>query len=476
MTRQKVHVVGGGLAGSEIAYFLAQNHIPVVLHEMRPKHSTEAHQTDGFAELVCSNSFKSQRDGTAPALLKEEMRALGSLVLKGADIHAVPSGEALAVDRNLFSEYVSQILRNHPLIEIQNEMVDRPFQDGWTIFATGPLTAAPLAQWIAQATGQDSLYFYDAIAPIVDASGVDRSLCFEANRYGKGEEAAYINCFLNREEYELFIDNLLTAERVIPRPFEQEKFFHSCQPIEKIADSGRESLRFGPMKPVGLTDFRTGMVPYAVVQLRPENLSKTSYNLVGFQTRLKYGEQKRVFSLIPALRNAEFLRFGSIHRNTYLCTPKLLRPDFSLKNHPHVFFAGQITGVEGYLESAAIGLLLGVILYQKMRDLPLQLPPCTSALGALHYFLFHSKPKTFQPNNMNFGIFETCFFQHLEHKNKGDLRYQMISQGRKDFKTWLSQLPFDLNLGGSQMVANTGDHPVALKHESGLNHESRLIM
>ena len=345
MTSLRVHVVGGGLAGSEAAYFLAEKGISVFLHEMRPQKMTEAHQTGACAELVCSNSLKSLVPHSAPGILKSEMRQLNSLILRCAAESAVPGGEALAVDRNLFADHVSQALKKHPKITFVPGEVTKPFQDDITLFATGPLTSESLGSWLAKATQSEDLYFYDAIAPIVDTKSIDMESAFLANRYDKGEEEAYLNCPFSESEYQVFIDALLAGEKVPPKPFEKEKFFQGCQPIEAIASTGRESLRFGPMKPVGLIDPKTGKRPHAVVQLRPENLAKTAYNLVGFQTKLKYGEQSKIFRLIPALRQAEFLRLGSIHRNTYVCSPKVLNADLSLRGHPRVYLAGQVTGV-----------------------------------------------------------------------------------------------------------------------------------
>jgi methylenetetrahydrofolate--tRNA-(uracil-5-)-methyltransferase len=439
-----IHVVGAGLAGSEIAYFLANRGHSVVLHEMRPAKLTEAHTTGGFAELVCSNSLKSQAPDSAPGILKSEMRALGSLVLQCAAQAEVPAGEALAVDREMFSQLVTQTLRRHPKIEIQQDEVDQPFSDGITVLATGPLTSQRLCQWLEINTDEEGLYFFDAIAPIVDASTLDSEKCFSANRYDKGEEAAYLNCPLTESEYESFIDALLGAEKVVSKSF--EKFFQGCQPIEAIVAGGRESLRFGPMKPVGLTDPRTGKRPHAVLQLRPENLSRTAYNLVGFQTKLKYGEQKRVFSLIPALKNAEYLRLGSIHRNTYVCGPKVLNPDLSLKRNPKVYLAGQITGVEGYLESAACGLLTAHFIHQRLEKLPHSAPPIHTGMGALLHHLIGSDPKHYQPCNIHFGLLDQSWFQippqpktSSQVGQKDWIRSQIAGQCRTHFEAWQGQ-------------------------------------
>ncbi|HTL11101.1 MAG TPA: methylenetetrahydrofolate--tRNA-(uracil(54)-C(5))-methyltransferase (FADH(2)-oxidizing) TrmFO [Bdellovibrionota bacterium] len=439
MSTQRVHVVGAGLAGSEAAYQLARWGIPVVLHEMRPTRMTEAHHTGGFAELVCSNSLKSKDALSAPGMLKAEMSRVGSLILECAAKSEVPGGQALAVDRGIFSDEVTARLRSHPGVTVESGEVTEPFKDGITLFATGPLTSSGLAQWLQKATGENSLYFYDAIAPIVDASTIDLDKAFLANRYDKGEEEAYLNCPLNEAEYAAFLDALTKAEKVTPKDFEKEKFFAGCQPIEAIAATGPQSLRFGPMKPAGLTDPRTGRWPHAVVQLRPENRARTAYNLVGFQTKLKYGEQSRVFRMIPALHRAEFLRLGSIHRNTYVCGPRCLRPDLSLKGHPRVYLAGQVTGVEGYLESAAIGLLAGLFVRQRLEGKPHAAPPANTALGALLRHVTATDPARYQPGNMHFGLFDPILFDGLSGSPKDVLRKGMAEQALGRFGTWLGQ-------------------------------------
>lgn len=432
----KVHVIGSGLAGSEAAFYLAEHGISVILHEMRPLKMTAAHQTDQCAELVCSNSLKSKSPISGPGMLKAEMNHVGSLILQAAELSSVPAGEALAVDRDVFSAHITQQLLKHPRIELVRGEASKPINDEITLLATGPLTSDPLSEWLAQNTQSDGLYFYDAIAPIVDASSIDMNNAFIANRYDKGDEDAYINCPMNEEEYAVFIDALSQAEKVAPKSFEKEKFFQGCQPIEAIAATGRESLRFGPMKPVGLIDPRTQKRPHAVVQLRPENRSKTAYNIVGFQTKLKYGEQARVFKLIPALKNAEFIRLGSIHRNTYVCGPKVLRSDLSLKGHPKVYLAGQITGVEGYLESAACGMLAAIFIEQRIKQTATQTPPINSALGALHRHIVASDPKNYQPANIHYGLFEHSFFEDLEGKKKDQVRSMIAEQSLKNFKKW----------------------------------------
>lgn len=438
-----IHIIGAGLAGSEAAYFLAEHGMEVHLHEMRPKKSTEAHHTEKCAELVCSNSFKSKSPTSAPGMLKAEMSQIGSLILRSAGVSSVPAGEALGVDREIFSDTVTRALRTHPNIQIFHEEVTEPFRDGITLFATGPLTSEGLVQWLTRATGGgDDLYFYDAIAPIIDASTLDRDCVFLANRYDKGEEQAYLNCPLNETEYNAFIDALSSAEKVPPKNFEKEKFFQGCQPIEAIAAGGRDSLRFGPMKPVGLTDPRTQSRPWAVVQLRPENQARTAYNMVGFQTKLKYGEQSRVFKLIPALKNAEFLRLGSIHRNTYVCGPKVLRPDLSIKGHPRVYLAGQLTGVEGYLESAACGLLAAIFILQRIQKLPHSAPPANTALGALLKHVVAGDPKNYQPSNTHFGLFDPLLFSEVTEFKKDALREAMAQQASRNFANWWKERKF----------------------------------
>lgn len=374
---------------------------------------------------------------SAPGILKTEMREMSSLALEGAKVAQVPGGNALSVDRDVFAKFVTEKLSSHPKIERINQEVTEPFPGEINLIATGPLTSEGLTEWLAKATGADDLYFYDAIAPIIEASSIDRDIAFLANRYDKGEEAAYLNCPMTDTEYYAFIDALMSAEKVVPKAFEKEKYFQGCQPIEAIAQTGRESLRFGPMKPVGLTDPRTGRRPYACLQLRPENKSLTAYNLVGFQTKLKYGEQSRVFKMIPALKNAEFLRLGSIHRNTYVCGPKVLRQDLSLRGHPKVYLAGQITGVEGYLESASMGLLAANFIWQRISGLPLETPPMGSGMGALLKHVISSDPENYQPMNACFAIFDPLSYEGLtEIKGKDELRAKMAEQSARNFSQW----------------------------------------
>jgi methylenetetrahydrofolate--tRNA-(uracil-5-)-methyltransferase len=436
---QKVHIIGAGLAGSEAAWFLAQRGVEVVLHEMRPERTTPAHHTGMCAELVCSNSLKSKSPVSAPGIMKAEMRQAGSLILESGEASEVPAGEALAVDRDRFSNLITGKLRSHPNIHFEAGEVTTPFigENEITLIASGPLTSDALATWIAKATGTEDLYFYDAIAPIIEASTIDMESAFTANRYDKGGEEAYINCPMTEEEYHAFIDSILTGEMVPTKNFEKEKYFQGCQPIEAIASTGRDSLRFGPMKPVGLTDPKTGRRPYAAVQLRPENRSRTAYNIVGFQTRLKYGSQQKALRLIPALKNAEFLRMGSMHRNTYVCGPRVLRSDLSLKGHPRVYFAGQITGVEGYLESAACGLLAAMFILARVRGLPHSAPPTNTALGALLAHVTASDPKNYQPNNIQFALFDPKFFDGTEGLKKDALRETLSKQAPVNFRNWM---------------------------------------
>ncbi len=437
---QSVHIIGAGLAGSEAAWFLAERGVKVVLHEMRPEVTTPAHKTGQCAELVCSNSLKSKIPTSAPGMMKSEMRMIGSLILDAAEQAQVPAGDALAVDRDVFANWITEKVRSHPNIRFESGEVTAPFEseNEITLIATGPLTSDGIASWLAKATGTDDLYFYDAIAPIIETSSIDMTSAFTANRYDKGGEEAYINCPMTKEEYDLFIDTILAGEMVPTKNFEKEKYFQGCQPIEAIASTGRDSLRFGPMKPVGLTDPKTDRRPYAAVQLRPENRAKTAYNIVGFQTRLKYGAQTKALRLIPALKNAEFLRMGSMHRNTYVCGPKALRPDLSLKGHPKVYLAGQITGVEGYLESSACGLLAAIFILARVQGKAHSAPPANTALGALLSHVTASEPKNYQPNNIQFALFDPKFFDDTEGMKKDQLREAMAKQAPIFFKNWMN--------------------------------------
>jgi methylenetetrahydrofolate--tRNA-(uracil-5-)-methyltransferase len=406
-----VKVIGAGLAGSEAAWQCARRGVEVELYEMRPVRQTPAHQTEHFAELVCSNSLKSTSLNTAPWLLKEEMRRAGSLLLQIAEACAVPAGHALAVDREIFSARVTEAISREPLIHIRREEVTRIDEDGApTIVATGPLTSDALSAEIARLSGNDHLYFYDSISPIVDAGSIDMSRVYMAARYDKGT-ADYINCPFTKEEYERFVDALVAAESVEAKDWEKLNYFEGCLPIEEIARRGRETLRFGPMKPVGLKDPRTGQRPYAVVQLRQENQRADSYNIVGFQNHMKFGDQARVLRLIPGLENASFLRFGQIHRNTYINAPTLLRETLQMKSHLNVIFAGQICGVEGYVESIAMGLLAGQVAARLAQNSETTAPPRQSAFGSLTHYLAHAEAKNFQPANITFDLLPA-----LEHR------------------------------------------------------------
>ncbi|OFZ81041.1 MAG: methylenetetrahydrofolate--tRNA-(uracil(54)-C(5))-methyltransferase (FADH(2)-oxidizing) TrmFO [Bdellovibrionales bacterium RIFOXYD1_FULL_53_11] len=434
--RSVVNVIGAGLAGSEAAYFLAERGIRVVLYEMRPAVSTPAHKTALFAELVCSNSFKSLAAASAPGILKNELLRAGSLVLRAAGGASVPAGEALAVDREIFAATVTRAIKSHPGITVINEESHEPPAGAPSIIATGPLTSPAMAAWLAKTAGSEQLYFYDAIAPVVEASSIDMTKIFEANRYNKGGEEAYVNCPLDDVCYHNFVGALHEAEKVEPRPFEKAKYFQGCQPIETIAASGHDALRYGPMKPVGLTDPATGKEPHAVVQLRAENKSKTAYNLVGFQTRMKHGAQERVFRMIPALAGAKFLRLGSIHRNTYVCGPSALWPDLSLRGRPLVYLAGQIAGVEGYLESTACGMLSAVFALQRLQGRPHSAPPADTATGALLRHVTGGNPDNFQPSNIHFGLFDMMLFPGATGGRKEDSRKLLAAQASGSFEAW----------------------------------------
>ena len=406
-----IHVVGGGLAGSEAAFQLAERGHRVVLHEMRPERRTAAHQTDRLAELVCSNTFKSTEVTNAHGLLKAEMRALGCMILQGADAARVPAGSALAVDRDLFSAWVHERVHGHQNITVARGEVSTLPSPG--IVATGPLTSDALAEAIRTRLGVASLAFYDAIAPILSIESIDESIVFRQARWDKetmegGAEdgGAYLNCPMDKAEYDAFIDALTTADQFTAHEFDAVPYFEGCMPAEEMARRGRESLRFGPMKPIGLTDPRTGRRPWAVVQLRREDKAGRMWNLVGFQTRLRMPEQARVFRLIPGLADAEFLRFGSIHRNSYLNAPGSLAPHLALRDAPTTMFAGQLTGVEGYTESTATGLLAAINLDRLLRGEQPVLPPPTTMLGALYRYLREADPAHFQPMNANFGLLE----------------------------------------------------------------------
>jgi methylenetetrahydrofolate--tRNA-(uracil-5-)-methyltransferase len=402
----RIRVIGGGLAGPEAALIAAAQGAEVVLYEMRPVRQTPAHQTADFGELVCSNSLKSESENTAPWLLKQEMRRAGSVLLRLADECAVPAGHALAVDRAEFSRRIGEAIAREPRITVVREEVTTLEDfDGLTIVASGPLTSAALSSEIARLAGQEHLAFYDSISPIVDADSIDRERVYMAARWDKGT-ADYINCPMTKEEYDCFYDALVTAEGVEAKEWEQLKYFEGCLPIEELARRGRDTLRFGPMKPVGLRDPRTGKTPHAVVQLRCENLRADSYNLVGFQNHLKYGEQARVLRLIPGLENARFLRYGQIHRNTYIESPRLLDQTLAMKEHPRLLFAGQISGVEGYTESMATGMLAGLYAARRAQEVPVVPVPRGTALGSLVNYITRADLKHFQPANITFDLLE----------------------------------------------------------------------
>ncbi len=398
-----IHVIGGGLAGSECAFQLASRGHRVVLYEMRPVRSTPAHGSDKLAELVCSNSLRSDDPEHAAGLLKREIEAFGSLIIGSARAAAVPAGAALAVDRERFADRVTGTIAAHPNIELRREEVTA-LPDGDVVLATGPLTSEAMSSVLLDLLGDEYLYFYDAIAPIIDAESLDMDILFAASRWDKGDGADYLNAPMEKDEYLAFHQALLDAEQVTPHDFESVKYFEGCLPIEEIAARGVDTLRYGPMKPVGLRK-PDGSSSYAIVQLRQEDLAKTHYNMVGFQSRMAWGDQKRVLRMIPGLQNADFVRLGQIHRNTFINAPTHLDPFYRLKNHPRIRLAGQITGVEGYLESAATGVAIALFLDQERRGLEPEPFPATMALGAMNRHLIESSPKRFQPANINYGLF-----------------------------------------------------------------------
>ena len=404
MYEKNITIIGGGLAGCEAAWQAAQRGISVVLHEMKPTKFSPAHELPGLAELVCSNSLRGISLDNAVGLLKEELRRCGSLTMETADATSVPAGGALAVDRQQFSEYVTEKIESHPLIRIERGEATEIPAEGIVIIASGPLTSDALAATLSQLTG-DRLYFYDAIAPIVSADSLDMTKVFAASRYGKGDGDDYLNCPLNEEEYLTFIDALNGGEKVPARDFEKVVHFEGCMPVEELASRGVETLRFGPMKPVGLLNPHTGHEAHAVIQMRAENREKTLYNLVGFQTKLTWPEQRRVFRMIPGLESAEFVRLGSMHRNTFINSPALLDATQQLKSDSRIFFAGQITGVEGYVESAASGFLAGIAAACLVQERPIPVPSPETALGALMHHITNADVKHFQPMNVNYGLF-----------------------------------------------------------------------
>ena len=432
----RVHIIGAGLAGSEAAWQCARRGVSVELCEMRPVRSTAAHQTSDFAELVCSNSLKSDTENTAPWLLKEEMRRVGSLLIEIARECAVPAGHALAVDRSTFAARVTEAISHQSLITIRREEVVRIHEDQITIIATGPLTSDAFSQEIGRLSGATHLFFYDSISPIVEADSIDMAKVYLAARYDKGS-ADYINCPMSREEYDRFYDALLAAQSVEEREWEKLNYFESCLPIEEIARRGRDTLRFGPMKPVGLKDPRTGRIPYAAVQLRQENLRADSYNLVGFQNHLKFGEQARVLRLIPGLENARFLRYGQIHRNTYINAPTLLSQTLQMKEHPSVLFAGQICGVEGYVESIAAGLMAGIHAASLVAGTEPVAPPRSTAFGSLMNYITNADPKKFQPANITFDLLPPL---DRKVRDRQERHRQQCELALKEFAVWMEKV------------------------------------
>jgi methylenetetrahydrofolate--tRNA-(uracil-5-)-methyltransferase len=452
----QVRIIGAGLAGSEAAWQCARRGVAVELFEMRPVRATPAHQTDDFAELVCSNSLKSDSENTAPWLLKEEMRRAGSRLLEIARETAVPAGHALAVDRAEFSRRVTEAISREPLITIRREEVTQVEAGELTIIATGPLTSDALSQEIVRLSSlpesagkadadpsragapapHNNLYFYDSISPIVEADSIDMSKVYLAARYDKGS-ADYINCPMSKEDYDRFYDALLAAQSVEQKDWEQLNYFESCLPIEEIARRGRDTLRFGPMKPVGLKDPRTGRIPYAAVQLRQENLRADSYNLVGFQNHLKFGEQARVLSLIPGLESARFLRYGQIHRNTYINSPTLLNPTLQMKAHPNVLFAGQICGVEGYVESIATGLIAGMNAAVLATGGKPARPPRATAFGSLVHYITQAESKNFQPANITFDLLPALDRKVRDRKERHRLQCELALH---EFEDWLQRI------------------------------------
>ncbi|MDI1240348.1 MAG: methylenetetrahydrofolate--tRNA-(uracil(54)-C(5))-methyltransferase (FADH(2)-oxidizing) TrmFO [bacterium] len=437
---EPLKVVGGGLAGVEAAWQAANAGTKVCLYEMRPVMQTAAHRTDKLAEIVCSNSLKTDEPGSAPYLLKEELRRGGSLVMDVAAATRVPAGAALSVDRIKFAEVITERIQAHPNIEIVREEIRTIPENTVAIVATGPLTSDSLTTEIMRFTGDDQLYFYDAIAPIVAADSIDMSVAFKAARYDKGGDD-YINCPMDREQYETFIAELLGAKSVPLKRFEETHWFESCLPIEEIARRGPETLRFGPMKPKGLRHPKTGEEPYACVQLRQENLMADAYGMVGFQNHLKYGEQERVLKLIPGMENAEFLQFGQIHRNTFINSPKILNETLATKANPNLFFAGQITGVEGYVESVATGWLAGLNAVRTLREQPLLVAPQTSAIGALCRYVSNVETKNFQPVNITFGLLEPLPVEiRKKVKQKRERHMIQVERALKEWDSFMASL------------------------------------
>jgi len=428
-------IIGAGLAGSEAAWQAAEAGVSVVLYEMRPQRPTPVHKTGNCAELVCSNSLGSNQDTSAPFLLKQELRNLNSLVIQSADKHSVPAGKALAVDRDLFSEEITRTLEQHPNITLKHEEVSEIPMEGPVIIATGPLTSPVFSEKLTQLLGQDYLYFYDALSPIIDAQSIDTDKTFFASRYGKGD-ADYLNCGMSRSQYEQFIDELLRAEKVSLKEFEKPLYFEGCMPIEVLAERGPQTLAFGPLKPVGLNHPDTNERFHAVVQLRKENKEGTAYNLVGFQTKLTYPEQRRIFRMIPGLENAEFFRLGAIHRNTFINAPQLLSGDLSLRSHPDLYFAGQMIGVEGYVESSAMGLVASLSAMSRLNGVSFSPPPAETAIGALLQYVTN-KEGNYQPMNINFGLF---LGPEIRIRDKKKRNQHIVDRALEMQEKWLGSL------------------------------------
>lgn len=424
---EKLTIIGGGLAGCEAAWQAAERGARVVLHEMKPEKYSPAHHMEGLAELVCSNSLRGDSLENAVGLLKEELRRCGSLIMAAAEATRVPAGGALAVDRQLFSAYVTEKISAHPNISLRHGEVSSIPPEGLVIIASGPLTSDAMAAALSEVVG-DRLYFYDAIAPIISADSLDMRKVFAASRYGKGDGDDYLNCPLNEEEYHAFVDELVTAEKVAARDFERVVHFEGCMPVEEMAARGVETLRFGPLKPVGLVDPHTGVEPYAVIQLRAENRECSMYNLVGFQTKMTWPEQRRVFRMIPGLESADFVRLGSMHRNTFINAPALLLPSQQLKSDPRIIFAGQITGVEGYVESAGSGFLAGLTAAAVIFGRPVLLPPAETALGALIHHITNADAKHFQPMNVNYGLFSPLSGRVKKKEKRGRLAERALEK------------------------------------------------
>jgi len=427
-------VIGAGLAGCEAAWQIAKKGERVILYEMKPEVYSPAHRSPFFAEIVCSNSFKSESLENSPGVLKKEMELLESLILKTAKETRVPAGDSLAVDREVFSKRITQIIERLENVEIVRKEVSAIPEDRITIIATGPLTSEALSREIQMITGDRHLFFYDAISPIVTADSIDFEKTFKASRYGKGGDD-YVNCPMGEDEYYRFVNALNQAEKVLVRHFERRYLFEGCLPVEELAVRGKDTLAFGPLKPVGLIDPKTGRQPFAVIQLRQEDQFGTLFNLVGFQTRLKQEEQKKVFRMIPGLERAEFVRLGSVHRNTFIDSPRLLKESLQLRDRPNLFFAGQITGVEGYMESTAMGLLAGINAFRKARGAETFFPPFTTAIGALIHYTTHSQTIPFQPMNINFGLFSP-----LQGKAKGRERRRLLAKrALNEIKKWMKE-------------------------------------